>query len=89
MQQSCKTCGKVLDSAYTLDPEAKVLEPREYDRAIIGATQKGKAIYDKLHVVKIGKQLMDCTEEESWEWHNFNTFDAYMGTWTPLFVEVN
>lgn len=68
-------------------PGALLLEPREtYDRAVIGVTLDGRAIYNKDQVVLRCIKLEGMSEEDAWEWHEFNTFSAYLGPKTPLFV---
>jgi hypothetical protein len=68
-------------------PGALLIEPREtYDAAVIGVTFDGRAIYDKDQVVLRCIKSEGMSEEDAWEWHEFNTFCAYVGPKTPLYV---
>ena len=67
-----------------LNDEALVLEPRDvYDKAIIG-TDDGRAVYSIDKVIECGVTLFKTWEASS-EWHDFNTFSAWHGEWTPVF----
>lgn len=69
-----------------LADEAKVLEPRDiYDEAIVGVTRDGFAIYSVEKVIEAGTKIYESYEESS-EWHYYNTFDAYVGEGTPIFM---
>ena len=71
-------------------PGALLLEPREvYDRAVLGVTLDGRAIYDSEHVIRCTMQADGMSLEDAVEWHEFNTFCAYMGPKTPLFTRVD
>lgn len=68
-------------------PGALLIEPREtYDAAVIGVTFDGRAIYDKDQVIRCTMTEDGMSEQDAWEWHEFNTFCAYIGPKTPLFV---
>ncbi len=58
-----------------------------YDKAILGLTDNGQLVYSK---EKMAKLLMDTdntiTEEDAWEFLEFNTFNTYIGEQTPIFV---
>jgi hypothetical protein len=74
----------------TLVPGALLMEPREvYDDAVIGTTFDGRAIYDQEHVIRGTMSGEDMTFEDAVEWHEFNTFCAYMGPKTPLYVRLD
>ena len=67
---------------------ALLMEPREtYDDAVIGTTFDGRAIYDQEHVIRCTVSADGMTFEDAVEWHEFNTFCAYMGPKTPLYVQ--
>ena len=62
-----------------------------FDDAIIGLNYKGgyhRVVYDGKKMVKQLKDEQGWTEEEAMEWLQFNTFNAYMGKGTPLYVDV-
>jgi hypothetical protein len=69
---------------------ALLLEPREvYDDAIIGTTFDGRAIYDSEHVIRCTMNADGVSFEDAVEWHEYNTFTAYQGPRTPLYVDLN
>lgn len=58
----------------------------EFDDAIIGVSD-GRVCYDKQLMVEI--LIRDGRDEsESWEHLEFNTWGAYMGEKTPLYIDV-
>ena len=78
------------DKLDTLIPGALLMEPREtYDNAVIGATFDGRAIYDSEHVIRCTMNADGMSFEDAVEWHEFNTFCAYMGPKTPLYVNLD
>jgi hypothetical protein len=80
----------VNDKLDTLVPGALLMEPREvYDDAVIGMTFDGRAIYDSEHVIRCTVTSDGMTFEDAVEWHEFNTFCAYMGPKTPLYVNLD
>jgi len=73
-----------------LAPGALLLEPREtYDDALLGMTFDGRAIYDQARVVRCTMTADGMTFEDAVEWHEFNTFCAYDGPKTPLYVQLD
>lgn len=71
-----------------LIPGALLLEPREtYDGAVIGTTFDGRAVYDSDLVVRFCVDHEGMSYEDAEEWHDFNTFCAYHGPKTPLYVQ--
>jgi hypothetical protein len=72
----------------TLIPGALLLEPREtYDGAVIGMTFDGRAVYDSDMVIKLCVDHEEMTYEDAEEWHDYNTFCAYLGPMTPVYVQ--
>ena len=60
-----------------------------FDGAIIGVAvgcDSGRVAYDTNKMVEILIQ-QGMTEEEAWEYLEFNTFCAYVGENTPLYIE--
>ena len=58
----------------------------EFDDAIIGVSD-GRVCYDKQLMVEI--LIRDGWDEsESWEYLEFNTWGAYVGEKTPLYIDV-
>jgi hypothetical protein len=73
--------------------EVMFLEPREvFDSAIIGLAHR----VDGLHVIaydseRIVRALMDkhgLNESDARDWYEFNTAGAYVGTGTPVFIQL-
>ena len=77
------------DKLDTLVPGALLMEPREVDDdAVVGMTFDSRAIYDSEHVIRCTMNADGMTFEDAVEWHEFNTFCAYMGPKTPLYVDI-
>jgi hypothetical protein len=59
-----------------------------YDRAIIGLTDNGQLVYSKEWMVKLlmESENTDLSEEDAWEFLEYNCFGAYVGEQTPIFV---
>tara|TARA_R100000908_G_C3740160_1_gene136944 strand:- start:971 stop:1264 length:294 start_codon:yes stop_codon:yes gene_type:complete len=60
-----------------------------FDGAIIGVAvgcDSGRVAYDTKKMAQICIQ-QGMTEEEAWEYLEFNTFSAYVGENTPLYIE--
>ncbi len=73
-----------------LIPGALLMEPREvYDGAVVGMTFDGCAIYLREQVIEAAVAAGDMEWEDAVEWHEFNTFCAYQGPKTPLFVSLD
>lgn len=61
--------------------------PDGYDHAIIGITDNGQLVYSKEKMLELLMEMdKDITEEEAWEFLEYNTFCAYVGEQTPLYV---
>ena len=63
-----------------------------FDDAIIGIAEKcGSSdviLYDKGQCIKIMESRDGMTEEEAIDFYYYNVVGAYMGEYTPCFVEV-
>ena len=60
-----------------------------YDNAILGLTDNGQLVYSKEIMVELAIQSAlpeILTEEDAWEFLEFNTFSAYVGEQTPIYV---
>ena len=72
-----------------LDTDACILEPREvYDKAIIGVTDDGRAIYSAEEVIHLAVPEIFDNEEEAREWHEHYTFCASWGDMSPVYVDL-
>jgi hypothetical protein len=84
------------ESCLALKPDGFDGNPDGYDRAIIGLTDGGQLVYSKEWMVRLllemdstsaeedGSEPM--TEEDAWEFLEYNCFCAYVGDQTPIFV---
>lgn len=58
-----------------------------YDKAIMGLTDNGQLVYSKEKMVKLlMKSDKSMSEEDAWEFLDFNTFNSYIGEQTPIYV---
>jgi hypothetical protein len=59
-----------------------------YDKAIIGLSNNGQLVYSKEWMVKLlmESENTDLSEEDAWEYLEYNCFGAYLGEQTPIFV---
>ena len=60
-----------------------------FDSAIIGVSigcDSGRIIYDTEKMAKILEESDGMTCEEAWEFLEFNTFNAYVGENTPIYL---
>lgn len=60
-----------------------------YDKAILGLTDNGQLVYSKEIMVELAIQSAlpeILTEDDAWEFLEFNTFSAYVGEQTPIYV---
>lgn len=61
-----------------------------FDDAIIGLNHKGgyyRVAYDGKKMVEQLEKTEGWTREEAMEWLQFNTFNAYFGKGTPIYVD--
>lgn len=61
-----------------------------FDSAIIGVTtgfDSGRVVYDTRKMVEILLQEGDTTEEEAWEFLEFNTFGAWVDDKQPIYLD--
>lgn len=56
------------------------------DKALIGITHKGVAVYDVNKCINVLIESNQWTEEEACEWMDFNVVDAYVGEQTPIYI---
>lgn len=88
------------ESSLALKPDGFDGSKDGYDKAIIGITDNGQLVYSKEWMVRLlvemdYKSVMEAedktdlepmTEEDAWEFLDFNCFCAYVGEQTPIFV---
>lgn len=84
----CHRIDNVFDDLSEVNPEALLADGLEdaYLGYVINTHHKSVAVYDAVKCVEI---LMrdGMTEEEAWEYLDFNTFCAYVGENGPLFIK--
>ena len=73
------------------DNEEALFLPEEYHPALIGVGYRFSdgplAVYDLKKVLEI-LQSEGMDEEESLEWYQYNIVGAWVGSGTPIFVEL-
>lgn len=70
-------------------PDEQFLRADGFDEAVIGYEPNTmKLVYDINKMVSI-LVAQDMDEEEAWEYLDFNTFCAYVGEKTPIYIRVS
>ena len=71
-----------------INEDDEVLLANGYADAFIGITdlEPKKAVYDKNKMVEIVMTEDKCSHEEAIEWLEFNTWGAYVGETTPIYI---
>ncbi len=67
------------------------LDPADvYDPAIIGLVERAGGesflLYDRNKVIRQTMEHEGMSYEDAVEWHEYNTFDAWLGDGTPAFL---
>ena len=60
------------------------------DSAVVGVAigfESGRVVYSTRQMVEVLVQEEKFTEEEAWEYLEFNTFGAYVGKETPIYID--
>jgi len=63
-----------------------------FDAAIIGVSVglgSSKVVYDTKKMAEILVKEHSMTEEDAWEYLEYNTFGAYVGDNTPVYVDTS
>ena len=63
-----------------------------YDNAIVGVCvgfDSGRVVYSVSKMIDICMKDDEMTHEDSVEWLEFNTFGAYVGENTPIYIETS
>jgi hypothetical protein len=70
-----------------LKPNLSEDNPDGYDKAIVGLSDNGQLVYSKEIMVELLMQDdTELSEEDAWEFLEFNCFCAYVGDQTPIYV---
>ena len=73
------------ERAQEIYPDEELLFADGFDSAIIGVCDN-RICYDKDLMVTALVEEQDFEEEEAWEYLEFNTWCAYVGEQTPLYM---
>lgn len=63
-----------------------------YDKAIVGVSlghDGERVVYDSSRMVDVCVYDMGMSVEEAWEWLEYNTFGAYVGKRTPIYINTD
>ena len=80
---------KDIEDLYS-DDEPKILFAAGYDKAIAGVVWDGertRVVYKTEEILKILMDRDGMTYDEASEFFDFNVAGAYMGEYTPLYME--
>jgi hypothetical protein len=72
-----------------LKPDGFNGDPDGYDDAIVGITRDGQLVYSIERMIELCAEQGEMEEIDAIEWLEFNTFCAYVGEKTPLFIHTN
>jgi hypothetical protein len=78
------------DEIAEFNEELLMLEPSYFDKAIVGVVTniKTQAVcYDVDKIIKILMKEDKMTEEEAREFFDFNILGAWVGEYTPVYLE--
>lgn len=68
-------------------PNLSEKKPDGYDKAILGLSDNGQLVYSKEIMLELFmEENKDLSEEDAWEFLEFNTFSAYVGEQTPIYI---
>lgn len=70
----------------SLKPDGFNGDPDGYDEAIVGITTEGQLVYSREKMIELCSFQGDMNEIDAIEWLEFNTFCAYVGDKTPIFI---
>ena len=70
-----------------LKPNLSPEDPNGYDKAILGLTDNGQLVYSKEIMVELLMESdKELSEQDAWDFLEFNCFCAYVGEQTPIYV---
>lgn len=72
--------------------DSELLFADGYDNAVVGVSigcNGGQVVYDTSKMVGICVHDMGMSVEEAWEWLEYNTFGAYVGERTPIYIDTD
>jgi hypothetical protein len=57
-----------------------------YDSAVMGISTNGRLVYSVEKMIEILMRDGDMSVDDATEWLEYNTFNAYVGEMTPIWV---
>jgi len=60
-----------------------------YDDAVMGISTDGRLVYSVEKMIEILLRDSDMNKVDATEWLEYNTFNAYVGEMTPIWVYTN
>jgi len=67
--------------------ELLLLSEGYFDEAIVGITNDDRVVYDMDKMIEVFCHENDCDIEEAIEYLEFNTWCAYVGESTPVYIQ--
>lgn len=67
--------------------KGKTLFADGFDSAVLGTTQNGRVVYSKVEMVEKLVADDDMSVDDAIEFLEFNTWNAYVGEFTPVYVD--
>jgi hypothetical protein len=77
---------EMAENSESLKPDGFDGNPDGYDEAIVGITDDGRLVYSQEKMIELCTIQGDLDEIDAIEWLEFNTFCAYVGSKTPIFI---
>jgi hypothetical protein len=82
-----------LKAIFELAKDSEALKPigingnsDEYDEAVMGISTDGRLVYSVEKMIEILIRDSDMNKVDAIEWLEYNTFNAYVGEMTPIWV---
>jgi len=66
--------------------KGKTLFADGFNDAIIGTTDDGRVVYSKVYMIEVLVTESDMSVDDAIEYLEYNTWNAYVGDFTPLYV---
>lgn len=66
--------------------EGKTLFADGFNYAVMGTTDDGRVVYSKVRMVEELVSESEMSVEDALEYLEYNTWNAYVGEFTPLYV---
>lgn len=77
---------EIAEEMESLKPDGFDGNPDGYDRAIVGITDNGQLVYSQEKMIEICAEDGEMETIDAVEWLGYNTFSAYVGEKTPLYI---